>query len=340
MATLIMKHFQTSCWASSLICLLLICSCSKDKSQDAVAPSESAPVVVTLFSPGGLGDVVYEDRICLGLSRGALKNKLRTYNIVPSSVAEGVRSLCGSMSEGNLYVIAGLEYYDKLDSIALLLPDKSDLLYIGQPSDNPKVHTADILTYGLYYSAGVVATELYKGNKSDYDAATVAFDPDNYAYRTAKDAFIAGMKGTAADRMFSIDMDSIIDKQESGDDIYNRVAYIYDQLSLFFVPLQQNMIRVLLLNPDRLKHSFAPGVDIDMSSYNPLIPFSCVRHMDRLSEQCIDQWLSPQGLPACQRYGLDSEYAGIVFSSDYIQLQSVADSIYSEALEKERELAR
>ena len=336
---------------SAVVLLLSVSSCSKDDSPSGEQLDQS-PIVVMLCSPNGPGDVNYEDRMLSAVERKAKEKGLRTYVISPSSRPSGKAEMLDYMAKHKdgikrLYVVLSPVYdrYVGLEELAAALPadSTSQLLAIGPPS-TLNIHTAEINTYGLYYTAGVLAAKFTEGEEDtpfcEGDAG------DEYMLQASlgfKDSICSKTdfeKALADDRLYVYGEDEQMLEDEKDYYLFQYLygdIYWYNDLSPFCLFLTKPIFKATVLrDPQTIRNYYTAGVDMDCSIYSNRVAFSCVRHVDRLMENCIDQWLSAEGLPKSQSYGFDSEYCSLVVSPGYEYLQPYADACREEALAGEK----
>lgn len=327
--------------------ILFCLSCSKSD----VGPElqDRSPEIVMLCSPYGLGDVIYEDQILAAVDRIALENGIRTYTFSHKERNIGISMLteymdrCKGDGIRRLYLVFSpmVSLSSSLVRILEHIPDDgtADVLYLGPRHENvpEKIHAAEICPYGMYYSAGAIVARTF-GNRED--AFSFDFDEDDPYLIQAAVGFYAGAKSIYAYEIpynaFTSKYDEEIDYSNSYFDMnsYTRNWGGFD----FMMHMVKSVFKAQIINnPQGITDYYTAGMDIDCSMYSDRIMFSCVRHMDRLMDLCIGQWLSPEGLPFTQRFGLDSEYAEIIFSKGYEYLKPLADSIYEEAVRQEKE---
>ena len=63
------------------------------------------------------------------------------------------------------------------------------------------------------------------------------------------------------------------------------------------------------------------GVNVAINSTQSSL--SCVKHIDRAVALCIEQWLSPEGMPKHQSLGLADGYTDVVVTPDNSFLYSI-----------------
>lgn len=183
---------------SLLLVLMMTSSCSKD---DDPVGDLSQPQIIFLFSPGGLGDMSYNDCILEGVQRFKLAQpKTDIYIYFPESLDEAEKIFSDWLvrPESNipvLFVLATSDYEpvaEKYLKEHRLTVNKSILLFESQKRYNdPNIHTFQISMYGASYLAGATAALCCWDKKA---LALLANDTDS-PIGIAKDGFIAGFQG-------------------------------------------------------------------------------------------------------------------------------------------------
>lgn len=329
----------------SAVLLTLFVSCRKSDASGSELLDRS-PVVVMLCSPNGLGDVNYEDRMYGAACRMAHENGLRTYCISPETRYAGVKQLVqylkGCKGDGirRLYVAFSPMYEGFINEILADFPDDgtAQMLMVSPPMESELVHTAGVRTYGLYYTAGVLAASEFPGENDTIGCEYDVVDP---YVREAGEAFEDGALSCTSGY---VDM-FYNDGNNYDEEYYYMSDYLYIDTYLlgewchnFYLFLYKPYFKATVIrDPETIRDFHTAGVDMDFSMYSDKVMFSCVRRMDLLMENCIRQWLSPEGLPKDQQYGFDTEYTEMVFSPGYEYMKPLADSIFSEAVAREKE---
>lgn len=324
--------------------LLTVISCNRsDSSTAGLEELDSSPTVVMLVSSFGLGDFICEDRIVSAAIKAAQDNGLKSRIITPLIGESGPDVLIDDMNRCHgdgikrLYIICSPDFLKYLEYIAASVPegDDIDLLFIGPDPHIEDVKSADICTYGLYYLAGCLVSRLLP---EEYGSVSCGYYEANPSYEYAATGF---RDAISANSNAWIDFECYNDpgmenasNVSSWTDSYDLNYGGYD----FILHLLDTYIKtVLICCPEAIQNYLGIGIDMDFSLYSDKIVLSCVREYELLVNRCITQWLSPAGLPDSQCFGLDSEYTRLVLSPGYRYLEPAADSLISQAIDKERE---
>ena len=92
---------------------------------------------------------------------------------------------------------------------------------------------------------------------------------------------------------------------------------------------------LLLYNRENPASFYTIGTDVDMQFYSERVPFSIVKHIDKVIEKCVDQSLEGT-LPKHQSFGLKEGYTELVISRRYEpDLAKIIEKAHQTAIEKE-----
>lgn len=300
--------------------MMLAASCTKSGDiiyqQDPADQASTTPLVMVIYDPNALGDRSYNDLIYQGVEKAAQDNGLRTMQLSPASVEEGLtylRMMLQTMTNPSdtvhrLLIVAAASYDDYLRRNNSLLDANphADLLYFE--TDIPlegKGSTFYMPYYGAMYEAGAITqvetTDVLLVGANPY------VKPVADAMQAYSDGFLASPIATS-------------DQPEK-----NLVTvWLSNEVSGGFSVSDTTVIRLLtgqqwqgdhhLLVPvcggsatnfRRLIEMFNiyDFVGIDCEAVSAHCNFSVVKHIDRVVEQCIGQWLSPSGMLKHQTFG-------------------------------------
>ncbi len=327
---------------------LVAVSCTKTVYVEKPIEPDKRPIVYFVSKEGSLGDFGYVDSIYRGVVRGTSEcgMMLSLLNLPPeeSSMELVLGELLEYLPEVGrerrvLVVIANdhlepvLHKYDELLSgtsgVDCLLTESSDLTL--------PVHSIRLPQYGVCYQAGRVAGRWIE-NLSD--VLVVSANSGEEALGEMSGGFIAGLK--AGDQDISVEEKLLSDTDggyDMADDAY-RMCYDIDGKYGLVLPLCggtcQGFYRYNRENPSRF---WTLGVDCDMQRYSPDVPFSVVKHMDRVMQKWISRWGDGEEMPRHLSLGLASGYTGIVVADAYQNegISALAESYYAEALKREEE---
>lgn len=328
---------------------------------DPTDKASTAPIVTVLYDANALGDGSYNDLIYQGVERAALKHELRTSQLSPSTYESGqaiLESLFQQMSNPQdttrrLFIVAagGYDDYLRKNNSRLEANPNVELLYLGTPTPLVgKGSTLHMPYYGAMYEAGAIAPTLFS------EALVVAANPKLRAVTEAVDGFSDGFNSNHITSVIPDKIDrSLVTEYLSGD-----VAggfNVSDTTALRMMTRQEWHSTTQLLVPVcggsgttfrrlcDLTASYAyMALDADVTG--PRCPFAVVKHIDRAVAQCIDQWLTAEGMPKHQTLGLADGYTEVIvhqydFSIQKSYKEYLTDElrakIHQEAIRKEAE---
>lgn len=357
-------HMTKKKWmlvATVMIGAVLMASCTKDGDTiyepDPEDQASTVPLVTVIYDPNALGDRGYNDLIYQGVENAAQKYGLRTMQLSPATVSEGLTYLqmmfltltASQDTVRRLLIVAAASYDDFLrqNNNRLEAAPYADLLYLE--TDTPltgKGSTFYMPYYGAMYEAGAI---------TPVEATDVLLVGANPLVKTVTDAMQGYTDGFQASPI-------AVDGQPEKTLV---TAWLSDEVSGGFSVADTTAIRLLAsqqwqgqrhllvpvcggsaINFRRIIEMFSlyDFVGIDCEAVSAHCNFSVVKHIDRAVEQCIGQWLSSEGMPKHQTFGLADGYTGVVihpFTDDSKRrfATSLSDelkqSIHQEAIRKE-----
>lgn len=348
---------------AAILLTAFITSCTKDGDiiyqPDPADVARTSPLVTVIYDPDALGDRSYNDLIYQGVEEAALKNGLRTLQLSPSSMEEGeayLETLFSRLSQASdtvrRLIIVTTQAYDaylRKNSHRLEGNRYVDLLYLETDSPLPdKGSTLFLQYYGAMYEAGVIASAFV--NHGHVIGANPSNKPVQDAIQGFSDGFLADYFKTDTD----ITTNYVSEEANEGFVIEDSMA-----ISMLFKQYRKNTIVVPVCGGAsntfyRMIETFVAyvsdnrffymGIDQEKSSIYCFV--SAVKHIDQAVEMCIGQWLSEQGMPKHQTFGLESGFTGMVlkpFTKEVkeemqeIVPDGVLQKIHGEALRKEAE---
>ncbi len=296
-----------------------------------------APQIIFMFSPGGLGDMSYNDLILKGLQQFRMKHPdVRIFMSSPKSIADVEQAFAewiGSpqIDSPSLFVLASNDYeaiVDRCLASQTLSANKQILLFESGKEYGVGVSTFQISMYGASYLAGVSASQL--ASKPIVLLANMNDKP----IVVARDGFMAGY-GTASDLEYLaedwtgyISANSVYQKMHSWSACYD---YIFPVCGGSNAGLYR-------YSRESLDCPYLVGMDVDQSSLSDKITGSVVKHIDRVTYQYLSQWLATKQLPSHALYGLESGYVDWLPSPKYTEDPfAVTNQHRIDAISKEKE---
>lgn len=345
-----------------LICAAIIFSaCTKDGdtiyTPDPADRASTAPLVTVVYDPNALGDRGYNDQIYQGVEKAAHQYGLRTMQLSPASVNEGLtylRMMLETMAAPEdttrrLLIVAAASYDDYLrqNNSRLDANPHADLLYLE--TDTPlagKGSTFFMQYYGAMYEAGAItpveatdvllvgANPLVKPVTDAIQAYTEGFltSPINTSGRPEKKLVTTWLSQEVSGGFSIADTTaiSLLTNQEWNADRHLLVPVCGGSATNF-----RRLIEMFDI------YDF---VGIDCEAVSAHCNFSVVKRIDRAVEHCIEQWLSSSGMPKHQTFGLADDYTGVVihpYSNDSksrfenLLSDELRQRIHQEAIRKE-----
>ena len=312
----------------SIVLIGILSSCSKEDNTPIDNNSIPSPIVTVFFSPNGLGDRGYNDNIAHGVNRSQETHGYRLNRICPTSLQEAERYMDAWLSAldnttRRLLVLASEDYEAMVVRYADRIPDDDVnrvYLFESRSTDLP-AYTFYLPFYGVCYQAGYLASLL----PSMESAAVLC--ANNYARPIidGRDAFAAGYNENCN---YPLDYIYLSDSDEGyalADSTY-RLSYTLHQLYDFVFPLAGGSVQGLLrYNREYPTSFYTAGVDVDISDYSTLVPYSAVKHIDKAVEQTINLWIEEIETPRQQRLDMEAGFTELVIAEHYRSLLEVAE---------------
>lgn len=355
---------RTKIFAITLILgSMFFASCTKDGDTiyqpDPEDKASTAPLVAVIYDPNALGDRGYNDLIYQGVENAARQHGLRTMQLSPATVSEGLaylQMMFQTMTNPQdtvrrLFIVAASSYDDYLrkNNSRLEANTHDDLLYFE--TDTPLVgkgSTFYMPYYGAMYEAGAI---------TPVEATDVLLVGANSKVKTVASAIQGFTDGFHA---------SPIKLSDNAQKLLV-TAWLSEEVSGGFTVPDSTALRLMrdqkwLSDPHILVPvcggagtTFRRFCEL-LSNYNyvgidcPVVSsrcnFSVVKHIDQAVNRCIEQWLSPEGMPKHQTFGLADGYTGVEIhpytdASKSRFAESLSDelkqAIHQEAIRKEAE---
>lgn len=302
-----------------MVCLsifLFFSACADEEQEQVAQPHQQ---LIVLFSPGGLGDMGYNDQVLRGLQ--TVKKEREDVEMLyysPSSLeeAEKIFSDWLKMSAGNmpsLFVFAGSDYEDMaarwLNNDALDRTNKDILLFESANTQHLPLHSFQISMYGASYLAGITAAAtsarsalVVLGNGTDL--------PIVYAAHGFAEGFSDGGKQTVETVSLADDWTGFAAAEEAYrnmSDWTQRYSFVYPVAG----GSNNGVFRYIREYPEGL---YTAGMDVDQAPLCTQIVGSVVKHIDLLIEDYLTEWIDTSVMPESAIYGLESGYIDWVLS--------------------------
>lgn len=302
---------------------------------------EITPQIVFLFSPGGLGDMSYNDCIFEGVQK--FKKSHPEVDIFLSSppdmeTAERIYSDWLKRPGSNipvLFVLASSDFealVDKYLDLYQLSDNKSLLLFESlKVYENPRIRTFQISMYGASYLAGITA----RSCAGDSRSLILLGSSTDVPTFSARDGFIDGLGSPDYDvQAFADDWSGYVMAPEA----YRSMSTWARQYGFIFPVAGGTNSGIYRYSRENNDCPYLAGMDVDQSDLSPKITGSVVKLFDNLVEEYFTDWLTTGEMPESQIYGLDSGYVDWVISQRYeSQLREITELYRLKAIEKENE---
>lgn len=322
----------------SLMSSLLFAACSDDDPQEAQL--DETPMMVVVYPIDGLGDRSYVDNIYRGVEKAALEHGLKVQHLMPYTYEEGAAYIENFMKSDveepnrRLYIITDPSFEELVMRLApqFAESDKRQLLFLETRKEIPHTHTLYLPFYGVNFAAGRLAQQMTDVNR-------VAIFQANDQLAILKEATQGFSDGFAAGEGQSLNT-YIMDEGFLGfamaDKLYQEAYRINDLFDLVLPLCGGSAQGLFRYNREYPSTSFyTVGIDNDMSIYSDRVPFSCVKHMDRIIQRCVEQWMDGE-LPVHQSLGLKEGFTELVLAPKYEQqFAAQLSQVVAEAIERE-----
>lgn len=319
-----------------LLVMMLTSACSKE--DDPVADAMQ-PRIIFLFSPGGLGDMSYNDCILEGVQRFKLEQpETDIYIYSPESVEEAEKIFSDWLvrPESNipvLFVLATSDYEpvaEKYLKEHSLTANKSILLFESRKRySDPNIHTFQISMYGASYLAGATATRCCGDKKA---LALLANDSDS-PIGIARDGFIAGFQGNCDVEYLADDWTGYIQSSLA----YQKMSDWSKDYGYIFPVAGGSNSGIYRYSRENEDSPFLAGMDIDQSRLSDKITGSVIKEMDRLIFEYLTEWVTAGTMPEARLYGLESGYVDWKLSPLYeAEYEGIMEQTRQQAIIKEQ----
>lgn len=317
---------------------LLLSACGH--SDDPITEEEEiTSQIVFLFSPGGLGDMSYNDCILQGVQQFKKANpQVDVFMSSPNSIEEVERIFTDWLKRPGsnipvLFVLASSDY-DQLAQKYLdeyeLTPNKSLLIFESlMHYDQPRVHTFQISMYGASYLAGACAREIGEGRKS----LVLLGSSTDIPIRSAEDGFIHGHGGECDVECMADDWHGFVMPSEA----YRKMEIWSPAYGFIFPVAGGTNSGIYRYSREFADCPYLAGMDVDQSGMSSKITGSVVKHFDRLIVEYLTDWYYTGTMPESQIYGLESGYADWLLSPRYREaLSEVVERNRADAIKSEK----
>lgn len=277
--------------------------------------------IVFLFSPGGLGDMGYNDCILRGVQRFRTENPgVDIYIHSPASLPEAEKIFSDWLrrpaSDIPVLFALGSSDYEAMTETHLagidLTPNKSILLFESRKHyDEENIHTFQISMYGASYLAGVTARRC--ADSGGKDALIVLANDTDSPIGVAAAGFTAGYGAECRVEYLAHDWTGYV----SAPLAYRRMSEWAGLYSYIFPVAGGSNSGIYRYSREFADSPLLAGMDIDQSPLSNKITGSVIKHIDRLIYEYLTEWTLTGRMPENSLYGLESGYADWQLSDGY-----------------------
>lgn len=310
---------------------------------------KNRPEVVVFCLAEDLGDVVYTDRVLLGITKAVkqndcIENLLTIKDDIEKEYNETIYNHLKSSKKKLLLFYGTFEDYVKKIDLSQK-SDSVDIMVLESNSDIPGVTTVYCSLYGLGYLTGqmldiLIDTSPYSLHvikANNFNASINEFC--NGLYKLTSDLY-------ESERFLGEHIKNIV-LDPNGYSGYNLADYLYTEYiethDTWVLPLCGNSSLGILRAFREGQHGWSEvvGMDLDMKPYGQVL-FSSVKHIDLLAYDYVTYWVNGKIKPGKYVYTLSSEYLELIYGNEELDwdeeefISYMADKIPT-AIKKEQE---
>lgn len=296
--------------------LILLAGCGKEE----LGSDLSHARVEVVFSPGGVGDQGYNDKILRGLQRAAIQYGFTLAIHIPEAKEQGVSIyedwLADTLSIGcerSLFVFAGSEYEYLLEELSLPEDSRKDVLMFETDRQREGIYTFCVGCYAASYLAG--ATSVMDNYGMEQKALVIAANPHDPQVKRAVDGYRDGYLAAGGD---GCDVHYLSEAPDGGyrmpDEAYRYCMEHSGNYLYYFSAAGASNKGVYRFSREKME--LAVGMDDDMSLFSFLINISVVKHMDRAVVDVLGALLRNRHIPYHQKFTYSSGYEELVYSEE------------------------
>ena len=306
------QRFTTYTFIIISFFLLLFTGCGKEEFDFSHARVE------VVFSPGGVGDQGYNDKILRGFQEAAVKYGFTLAVHIPEKMEQGIQIYEGWLNtplddecERSLFVFSGGEYEGLLDGLSLPDDIRKDVLMFETDRQIDGIYTFLVGCYAASYLAG--ATCVLDTGGEEQKALVITSNPHDRYVKPLVDGFRDGYLAAGGT---GCDVHYLSEEPNGGyqmqDEAYrfcmeNDGTYMY-----YFSAAGASNKGVYRFS--RETYNLAVGMDDDMGFFSSMITMSVVKHMDKMVVNVLGDLLENKEIPYHQKFTYSSGYEEMVFS--------------------------
>lgn len=282
--------------------------------------NEVTPQVIFLFSPGGLGDMSYNDCILEGVQKfKKAYPEVDVFMYSPPDMESAERIFSDWIKRPGsdipvVFTLASSDYESLLDRFLpeySLTDNKRILLFESlKRYDDERITTFQISMYGASYLAGITARECADGMRS----LVLLGSSTDVPIESARDGFVAGLGNRDYDVQYlSDDWTGYVMANVT----YQRMSEWSAEYGFIFPVAGGSNAGIYRYTREFDDTPLLAGMDIDQSALSTRITGSVIKHLDRIVEEYLTDWLLTGNLPPSQIYGLKSGYVDWLLAPRY-----------------------
>lgn len=285
---------------------------------DELEPESPAPQIVFLFSPGGLGDMSYNDCILEGVQKFKMENAdIDIYIYSPESLQEAERIFADWLERPQSSIpvlfVLGSSDYEPMAELHLaehdLTSNKSILLFESRKQyKDENIHTFQISMFGASYLAGVCARQ-----SSEAAPLVLLANNTDSPIHIAKDGFVAGYGSGCDVEYLADDWTGYV----SASLAYRKMSDWAVDYDFIFPVAGGSNAGIYRYSREFEVSPYLAGMDIDQSSLSNRITGSVIKHIDQLIYKYLTEWVVTGSMPENQLYGLESGYTDWMVAPRY-----------------------
>ena len=290
------------------VILLLAAGCTK--TPPGQGPRDSVTVHWAI-SPGGLGDMGYNDIIFAGISAAAEKHDFGLYYYRPESAEEMVpvvEEWAGEPQEPgtrSLFVLGASDYEATVRTLmergVFPLQEGKEMLMLEYFADDLPVHTIGIVAMSAAFLAGCTADSL---DRSPAVIAATLSDPQSLA---AAEAFCLGADPEHPDSVTVIELADGYSGFYMADSLYRMCPELTSRYDFFFPYAGGTALGMYRYMRDYSGPWMVVGMDMDQSDLAPdNMCCSMIKRIDRAIVLWMDSYMAGEEIPLRTLHGMES----------------------------------
>lgn len=305
-----------------LAAMVLLTGCSGSDDSVPSLPKEVKKVSL-LFSINGLGDASYNDKILGAASKYAFAQEgMELDYLSPKDLGDAeayfLRWLQQTTeAQQGLMVLVDNAYEELLDKYRDRIdPERHCILQLDSRRSDLPAHTSYIHYYGACYWAALM-TSTFTGTEAE--AAIMKANNLNPVLNEMEQGFRQGVEDAGSE----IWITWVLDPEGNGGFDMPQTAYwmvgeVPASVSTVYAFAGGSNMGVYRFTREHPATFMVPGIDTDQSGLSNDVPYSVVKHVDRLLVECITRWDNGQPQPASpHEVGLADGYTDLIISPEY-----------------------